>query len=339
MLRKLVLICLVFLLFVASPISVFAVESSDTIITNSSIEEIIDDFHTLSFLVQTNHSETLLATSNLDNTMDLIRKTTVSSLLDAGYQAYDVNADTYSYVRATLNTDLEKICSDPNDSYIIVISGENNSNIASASSSIGGTADASFNYTYNGTTYTMRYLTVTAANNPDYAKASTANLLESKSLTLIQNCLDSAIAAYFDALTKIPLGTFASICGLSISNFDTSQSATLNMNAGTNWTRVYTQIYNSNTGDWVFASSVEYAKIKSYMSGLYYDSSSNAYKQVPENALSDLVNSSNYANLTWRKENAVLGYLTNSTIFDMTGAVSYTHGNKTVIKHEENFKW
>lgn len=126
--------------------------------------------------------------------------------------------------------------------------GEDGINSSNATSRM--TTGSTFTYTYNNVTYSMRYCTVTAADDSAFSKASYCDLLTSSSETLIQNCLDIAISAYLSAVSA-PLGTVASICGLSIGDFAPAKSATLGLNCGTNWTRVYTQVYSTYDGAWM----------------------------------------------------------------------------------------
>lgn len=52
----------------------------------------------------------------------------------------------------------------------------------------------------------MRTLTVTAADDPLYGKASNVNVLNSKVKTVITNCLNTAIYAYISSISTA-LGT------------------------------------------------------------------------------------------------------------------------------------
>lgn len=242
---------------------------------------------------------------------------------------YDVNSQTYESIENTLATDFDEIGLDSNCSYIVVIHGDNNAQMRS-------TAGSSFSHTYNGKTYSLRYMTITAADDSKMGKASSADLLKSSSKTLIKNCLDTAISAYISSFSKT-LGTVASICGLSVSQFGTAQSSTLTLNAGTNWTRVYTQVWNSTYDSWSYGCCVEYARALSYISGLYYSASQNKYVSVPTNSKSTISYSSNYNNTTWRKDKAVYGLLNYTIQYNCVGDVSYEYGGTTKITHVENF--
>lgn len=233
-------------------------------------------------------------------------------------------------IEETLSTDFEEIGLTPEHTYIIVISGEDNN--AGMRSTVG----SSFNYTYNGKSYKMRYMTITAADDPLLGQASAADVLKSNSKTLIQNCLDTAISTYINSVSTT-LGTVASICGLSVSQFGTAKSSTLTLNGGSNWTRVYTQVWSSYFNAWAYASEVEYVTAVSYMSGLYYSASKNQYVSVPANSKTKTTYSSCYFDTAWRKEAAAVAFEASQVVYNKVGAVKYRYGGSTKITHNEHF--
>jgi len=182
----------------------------------------------------------------------------------------------------------------------------------------------------------MRYFAITAADDPAYGKASTENVLKSSSRQLLINCLNTIISAYISSINSV-LGTVASICGLSIDSFVQNKTHTLNMNAGTNWTRAYTQVWSEYDQAWLFCSSVEYVTASTYMSGMYYSAATNKYEPVPTNDKSEMVESTHYYNYQWRKEMAVIGYLYSWIQYDVVGDVHYKYGDRTIITHREDF--
>ena len=186
----------------------------------------------------------------------------------------------------------------------------------------------------------MRYLYVYANDveaDPDFAQASDASVLNSNSLTIINNCLNTAISAYLSSISPA-LGTVASICGLSINVFGTTQNSTMRLNGGTNWSRVYTQVYSTYDQLWVSGSSVEYVRATSFMSGLYYSAAQNRMVPVPTDESYSTVYSTNYNDYSWRKNTAVQRYLSSLPCMkDMTGSVSYYYGNSLKFTHYENF--
>lgn len=177
--------------------------------------------------------------------------------------------------------------------------------------------------------------TITAADDSGYGKASTVNLLRSASKEFIQRCLDMAIVAYISAFSKT-LGTVASLSGLSVSNFGTAQTSTMDLYGGTNWTRVYAQVWSDYDGAWESCSSVEYAKVTSHISGQYYSASANSYVGIPYKPVSATLYSSKYSDYEWRKSQAVNGYMHSSINYNTTGAVRYRYGSEVKITHTLN---
>lgn len=269
--------------------------------------------------------------AEIDATILGVQADTVLALRQAGYEAYDVNPQTYTNVAEILETDLKDAGLNPEGAYIVVVEGEqNDSAIARTDSS------DSFYHSYNGTLYKLRSLTVYASDDPLMGKASTVNVLSSTSTTVIQNCLDTVIGTYLGAIDK-RLGTVASICGLSISNFAPAQQVTMYLNAGTNWTREYTQVWSDYDNMWGNGSFVEKVSAFSYMSGVYYDSNTNNFKKVNENKSYDTRYSSKYNDKQWKRDSAVQGILTSWTYKDTVGDMQYKYGGSVKITHRENF--
>lgn len=296
-----------------------------------SIESILSDFHEKCQLAGINSSTE--GNSRSASSSDQLIQETVDTLVNAGYEAYNVNKDTFDEVEEVLSTDLNAIGLSEDYSYIVVLSGETPSN-GSTRDAYGGTPGNSFSYTYNGTTYTLRYMTVTAANMPMYGKASTVNLLNSKSQTIINNCLNTAITMYLGAVWA-PLGTVASLTGFDISDFMPDATATLNLNAATNWTRVFTQVLDYD-GSWTYGSSVEYAKSTYYFSGHYYDAATDSYTKVSDDGGDKTEYSDHYFDYTWRKTTAINSLFSIAT-YDMVGPIKYAYNGEVKITHELNY--
>lgn len=109
------------------------------------------------------------------------------------------------------------------------------------------------------------------------------------------------------------------------------------MNGGTNWTRVYTQVWSNYDQTWIFGSCVGYVTAGSYMSGQYYCASRNRYVPVPTNDRSTTRYSSEYFDYSWRKDNAALGFIYSWIQYNIVGDVQYRYGGSTKITHRENF--
>lgn len=316
------------MLLTASSSLVMATETNKTDSGIDLKESIIRDYQDSIVDLKFNSNETRAI--NVKDNVSKIQTDTVKLLNNAGYYAYDVNPDTFETVETSLKTDLEAAGLNPEYSYIILVEGEND-NLASRSA-----VSPSFSHTYNGNTYTLRWFTVYASDDPLMGKASDVNVLSSTSQTIIKNCLDAAISTYISSVSKT-LGTVASICGLSISNFAPAQTATMRLNGATNWTRRYTQVWSDYDSAWANGCCVEEVTAYSFMSGSYYDASTNRYASVPENKKYDTRYSSKFNNDQWRKNYAVIGYLNSWTQWDSVGDVAYKYNGSTKITHRHNF--
>lgn len=248
-----------------------------------------------------------------------------------GINSYIIDSSNFYFMQNTLKINFEDLGLAPQYTYLIT---EN----SSSENTTRSTMSSEFSYTYNGTSYQMKYLTVTAADDPAYAKSSNpVNVLKSTSRTLIENCLNTAINAYISSICA-PLGTVASICGLDISDFGNEQQSTLNLNGGANWTRVFTLVYSENRDMWYKGSCVEYVNSISYMSGIYYDASTNTMKSVPDDSQGNTQYSNYYYDYEWRKRNAVIYMLnSNGCRYDSVGSVSFYYGSVKKITLSENF--
>ncbi len=252
----------------------------------------------------------------------------VDELTELGYQMKIVYKDNYNEKQKELNTNFERLGINEEGVYLILL--ENNNNLRS-------TGYGYTDYTYNGKTYKLRKVMITAADNSAYSKASYCDLLKSNSATIIENCLNTAIIAYISNISST-MGTVASICGLNASMFGTTRSSTLVLNCATNWTRIYTEVYSEYYNDWRAGSCIENAKASSYVSGYYYSAITNSMEKVEENEKTKYFMSQNYDNETWRKEQAIISYINNNGVtYDTTGDVKYYHGNKLKITHREDF--
>lgn len=248
-----------------------------------------------------------------------------------GYEPHVVHSENYEQEQELLNTDFSTMSIHKNGTYLILVGlNDGQENMSRSATS------PSFTYNYNGTAYTLRTLTVTNADL-NYGKSSYCDLLKTTSKTLIENCLNTAISVYLYSISDI-LGTVASICGLSVSDFSSSGETSLLLNCGSNWTRQFTQVYSANRGSWVSGSSVEYVKTSSYLSGHYYSARTNSMENVPDQKASNIFYSQNYSNYTWKCEQAIIYMLNvNGVNYDMTGDVKYSYGGKVMITHREDF--
>lgn len=258
-------------------------------------------------------------------------------LRDAGYEVFHVNEESYNSVEAELNTDLSEIGLDPQQSYLVVASGEPGEN----SNTVRGAATTPFTYTYNGTSYQMRYLTVSPKDSeadPKFVQSSKCDLLESSSQTIIKNVINTAISVCISSLDQHGIiGTIASIIGLDIDDFLPNAQATLGLVAMSTWTRKYTQVYSPYDNAWSFRSCVEFVNMDSTLYGYYYDVSIHDSVDVNESRRVTM-HSSQFFNNDWCKSQAAYAFESGLPCrYNLTGDAKYYYGNSVKITHRENF--
>ncbi|MBQ4641362.1 MAG: hypothetical protein IJB47_01970 [Oscillospiraceae bacterium] len=314
----------------------FATSATDNNLSiNSKKEEIIKAYNEklleieLSSLDDTSSN---LRTSNSKSKFDLkleIQAETVKELRKLGYEAYDVNPQTFESVEETLNTDLTAVGLSDDGAYIITLNDE---------SSIYPDAeiDDPFVHTYLGTTFLMRFMTVRATDDPRFKKESNIPILDSNYSNVIANFLDAIIAISMEEIYS-PMGTVATLLGLSISDFIPLQNASSSFHAGSTWTRIYTQVWDDDFATWVFGSYVEKVDARFFLSGMYYDATTNLYQAMGTPINTWVYHSDEYYDWTWRKDNAALGYLTSSIYSDITDNVKYYYDGEVVVTHYHNF--
>ena len=335
MFRKVFCLLLSVCMLMSFCLPAFAVSyKNEEVSTTSTVEDILNEYQAKVMADALSTESSARSYSSGGN--NTYKQEAIAQLKSAGYEAYDVNPSTYSALEQTLQTDFDAINLDPDGSYLIVISGEENQS-GTRSDDDGDVIDEnSFTYTYGGVTYTMRYLIVTADSDPLYKKDTSVDLLKSKVQTVIENCLNTAINLVVSEVSTF-LGIVSSICGLSIFDIDTSETATLTFYAGTAWTRIYTQVWDDYMEGWVNGSRVECATCTTSMGGQYYSATLNQYVAVPVDQVVTVKRSAEFFDYRWRKEMAVYGATRYDTVCDLTGAVKYKYGNQVIITHHENF--
>lgn len=258
-----------------------------------------------------------------------IQAETVTDLNAAGYEAYDVNPQTFQTVEEKLNTDLESIGLKNDGAYIITINEE-------FSAYPDALISDPFSYTYGGTTYSLRWMTIRASDDPLMGKVSEEDLLDSPTQQLLINCLDTAINAYLSSIKK-PLGTVASILGLSIGDFGPPQHVRLKFVGATNWTRRYTQVWSNYDQAWANGCFVEEMTTFSHTEGEYYDKNLNSYASLDRDEHYETDYSDYFNDWNWRQSRAVMGYLNSYIYKDSVGDAEYEYGDEIIIRHRHNF--
>lgn len=311
---------IIMIISLSLPVSATMVKSAD---------EILSDFHSESLEVVQKQRNTRA----ISNDLGILRHETVQELQKCGYDAYEVTGSNYDDIQATLNTDLSGLGLNKDCSYIIVV-GDNTTETSGARSTIGST----YNYTYNGTTYTMRTIKITSVDDSNYMQATQKDLLTSHGDAVVQALLDTTISAYMTFLgVPTVFGTIASLAGLTKVNL-TAAKATATFHAGTTWTRTFTQVWDDNFDAWTYGSSVEYSKQVCYVNGLKYNASLDSYEAYTTGNKQKTTYSQYYNSSTWKNEQAIIGLLNAWPVFyDKTGDACYEHNSTVVVKHREGF--
>lgn len=319
---------LVVVLFCTENIVVFA-ESNNTNINLYYSDENIEDIRQ-EFINYFNQNNVLRSSSSdKEDVADEFLRVYGEKINSMGYEPHIVYDNNYEFKEQELKTNFESMSMSREGVYLILLSGDENTNRSYTS--------PSFSYSYNGTNYSFRRFSITAADDSIMQKSSDVDLLQTNSKTLIENCLNTLMSVYISSISST-LGTVASICGLNISNFGSAGTTTFRYNAATNWTRIYTQVYNDYYGEWFSGSCVEYAKTSSYFSGYYYNADTNSMQAVPQNMVEKTLYSSKYNDMTWRNQQAII-YVNNSNgiNYNTTGSVKYYYGGSVKITHNEDF--
>ena len=264
------------------------------------------------------------STTRYATQVQILKNERNNQLRSLGYDVYSVNSNTYDNVEAALNTDLSQFSIEKNDSgtYLIIV-GE--------TAETRSTVLETYNYTYNGTTFQLRTLRVTTDDNGFYTQSNSVVLLNSNSVSAINTFLNGVLSVLVSQINNY-LGTIADLIGFSPISIAPVSNASGAMTGTSSWTRLFTQVYSNYDAQRLNGSSVGFVQsITTVTFGGYFDGS-------PVNK-SDTTNqftySPNYSNTAWRKQNGVIGYLSNGVIHDTTGSVKYQHGNTTYITHNE----
>lgn len=325
--------------------------AADEVPIQPTVEEILNEYHQEAFeALNMEDTATISTISPRGVNSKTLEQKTVDTLMEAGYEAYNVTADNYTSLEEELKTDFSAMGLDSDSSYIFVISGED-----SAPSDTGDSASLYninplpgwdqpdvgdntpyFYYTYEGTTYFMRYVTVTNADTSDELFVSTSHVLsdidrfEDIAAVLIEYSISFAAEAISNG------GVICSVISLLGDVYDaatqscisTLDPGTINLRAGTAWTRSYIQVYNEANGYWYTTQCSSYAISEVFFLGDYvYDEDTNRPVLMGGVIHEGTIYSPYYNQTEVRKARAVYGYLNNNPLFDHTGDIDFYFTN------------
>lgn len=277
---KLTAIILVFAMLVSLSPAVAADEMSAT----PTVEEILNEYHQKAFEAQVQGDADVASTwSRRGGAAQTLEQETVDALTEAGYEAYNVTAENYDELETELKTDFASIGLDHDSSYIVVISEGTAEEQASAGARV--SPDMDFDqiengdgypatYTYNGVTYSVRYITVTSATDSDLTDSVDYYVRENGAIPeswaelaefFIVGGIDNAIGA--------PVLSVLSLL-LEISDDSTViplEPGDLMVHARTTWTRYFIQVQDVNVGSWNSRQCSESALSIVHLSGWVAD--------------------------------------------------------------------
>ena len=307
MFKKLISVLTAFALLIAfSPaVAADATPATPTVesILNEYQDEVFADLHSK------NNMSVDAKTPRSSDTRLSLEQETINKLTAAGYEAYNVTSENYDTLQRTLKTDLSKLGIFNNNSYIVVISGEEGTRYQPEF--------PYFTYNYEGISYTMRYVTV-QADSTGLNLYTEVDLLEETGQSVIDNVLDYAfsVICYIVELIEgpVPIGSYilsalSSIVDYGESSINATSNDVYKYAGGTNWTVVYTQIFDYDNGEWITCSSIEYVKMRYWFNHRFYNPAINGYDGEETSGTYGNIYSEYYYDSTWRKEFAVLSYV------------------------------
>ena len=194
------------------------------------------------------------------------------------------------------------------------------------------TGGESFYYTYNGTTYLMRYVTVTAASSDELQNDNSFPLkpiYDRTGYTLL-NILDTFLVAFIDKISEpMSFGTLLSLAFSSNEtiNYSAIEPNSLSVIVSASWTCNYIQVWNVTHEIWETAQCSEYASSLAYCAGSAYDPVANKPVPVITQPYESVVYSSKYNNPAQRKLDAMEAYDDYKIALDCIYSINFYLGN------------
>ena len=308
------------------------------------VEEILDEYHRKSLEAAFSAEKNAGTSSRAATSGKTLEQETVEELNAAGYEAYNVTSDNYESLEKTLKTDFSSMGLDPNGSYIITISGDeenapNNSNSRGGPNieevggpGFGGDGYEVFLHTYNGTTYSMRYVTVTAADNSDLYQWTEIDLLDKYGLDDLVEDLNVPITILTSVKEMPKLEIIYALIAASVPDYNVN-TQNMEYEGRTNWTLKCVQVYDLYRDVWEYTASTEYVTMTYSIYHSYYDPVKDKGVSVTTSGDYDMVKSANYDNTTYIKNQAAYAYENGLIWKDMVLYVTYKFDEEMVIRH------
>lgn len=318
--RKVIALFLIFAMLATFSPAVAADEMS----AKPTVEEILSEYHLTSFATETGGATNSNATwSQRNRNSTTPEQETVAALTNAGYDAYHMTPDNYAILEAELSTDFSNIGIDPNEEYIIAISGADQSTFGFPSSyttfgsnpeqeqAPDGGGGSFFEYVYNGTTFYMRYLTITptVANGMTDSKVyavqqnafngnTVKEIAETFLVTLAEDVAEEAVGG------TVPIGLVLSILDdiYSDENFLELDAGAITIISDSVWTCKLLQIWTASSNSWDTAQCSEFVVSSAKTSYLVDD----PVTQQPKRQYSDTYKNTRYSSKYYNESQKIL---------------------------------
>ena len=343
--KKIIALTLIFAMLVPFVPAAAAEETA----ARPTVEEILSQYHQAAFEAEMNGEEAAAYSPRSGSNEPTLEQQTVETLNEAGYEAYNVTADNYDTLEAQLHTDFADMGLDPEGSYIVVIHGEEQPQNGNArlgdlilpphlrddGSNPGSPSE--FQHTYDGNTYRMRYMTITASYESQLGRTRAVDLFTDLSGDELMSALDIPISIYtaFVNFYGLPLVVESSCTLLSMISSDAplSQTISLAYTGSANWTIKYTQVWSAQESKWKVAASVEYVKKRFSTTCAYYSAASNQYEYKIKTGDLDTEYSDYYNDTEMLKDMAVIAFNEGARYQSKITSVTFNYRGEDVITH------
>ena len=336
--KKLTAILLVFAMLVPLSTAVAA----DEVTAQPTVEEILNEYHQKAFEREMcGEVQTASTWSRRGTDARTLEQETVDALNEAGYEAYHVTAENYDTLQTELYTDFGEMGLDPDGSYIITISGEDQpaddhgstySRISPEMNFEGPpdhTGSAIFRYTYNGNTYYMRYVTVSGEPLIDsgFHAVQSVERLE----YMLNNLFTTTLIAVADnSSKKVPLGTIVSLLTDTPEEYVyiEVEAESFAIHARSDWICEYIQVWDSENNKWVTSQLSEYVYSSAYCAGHATDPKTGLGIPKVTEECTGTIYSYWYHDREKRKEDAMEAYDHYTIYFDCVNSVEFCMGDE-----------
>lgn len=357
---------IVFTVIFAMLASLSPAVAADEMSVTATVEEILNEYHQKAFNAQLQDNAGTRSTySHRGGEEKTLEQETVSTLRDAGYEAYNVTAANYDEMEDELKTDFAEMGLDSGGSYILVIEGENKPNKQDAGANTRTSPDidldgpdwpggsSTFTYYDGETIYTMRYVTITSDDAPVLYDRSIYTLSEVDNLSDYVGDVFNALASMgVDAVAKgFPVSTVVSFLADWTSNeeYIVLDPEAVVLHASTDWMRSYIQVWDELTESWRTSQCSSYAVSQARCNGYVNKEGEVGAEFIDTGEVALTTYSPYYNNLPMRKARAVEGYKIGTKLHDCTGnigfyfcdedGVSINSGGTALFYHTEDLSY